>query len=586
MPQYREAASSTAATRARRAPRARLSTIVRRATSTPTSSRAGLARAARRDRRGGLGHSTSTRRRAWCASRRRRRTRSQRASSSERRRPRAAACDCRAPPRDGRPRCVSSRPRSRAQPAARGLAGLRLFAHGQGPARPTCGSSPSPAASSTWAPCTRPRVRFRARPSRPCCAVRSCATASSCPTGRGAGRRGAIGAARASRRRTSSASETPPASTRSRTPRSIAVGPSGRSPHRGAHHRGGPRVRRLRVPPLRGRPPPRHREPRARLDPAASPHDVYHTPRAFGLWLSLIMFDERMQRLYAARVSGSEVLADRKRELLRPTGLATSPAARAGARPRHGLRVDAKSRSRPTLESPHIGRSSARSNGGRRPRMAPLRPARTGMSRGRQTGPRRRTVQAHKRIDAMHSRKQRPPPSVSIGTITRRVRAIPLERKGTRLRRQPAARTEAATSSCNGSEYVSQTWPGSPALSRNPGVYGNDFRLGLPALRGGRLGRGGIGRAAGAGVDALLQLLADLEEGQALGLRRRRALPARGLQALVGAVLTDLEAAEAAGSRCALCRAVEGRLHRVEDDVDPAALPGPWASSAFHTKRR
>jgi len=28
------------------------------------------------------------------------------------------------------------------------------------------------------------------------------------------------------------------------------------------------------------------------------------------------MFDERMQQLYAARVSGSEVLADRKRALL------------------------------------------------------------------------------------------------------------------------------------------------------------------------------------------------------------------------------------------------------------------------------
>ena len=41
---------------------------------------------------------------------------------------------------------------------------------------------------------------------------------------------------------------------------------------------------------------------------------------AFGLWLSLIMFDERMQQLYAARVSGSEVLADRKGELLAALG--------------------------------------------------------------------------------------------------------------------------------------------------------------------------------------------------------------------------------------------------------------------------
>jgi geranylgeranyl reductase family protein len=47
---------------------------------------------------------------------------------------------------------------------------------------------------------------------------------------------------------------------------------------------------------------------------------MLYTPRAFGLWLSLIMFDERMQRLYAARVSGSEVLADRKRELLAALG--------------------------------------------------------------------------------------------------------------------------------------------------------------------------------------------------------------------------------------------------------------------------
>lgn len=47
---------------------------------------------------------------------------------------------------------------------------------------------------------------------------------------------------------------------------------------------------------------------------------MLYAPRAFGLWLSLIMFDERMQRLYAARVSGSEVLADRKRELLAALG--------------------------------------------------------------------------------------------------------------------------------------------------------------------------------------------------------------------------------------------------------------------------
>ncbi|HVU49893.1 MAG TPA: hypothetical protein VHL80_04355, partial [Polyangia bacterium] len=47
---------------------------------------------------------------------------------------------------------------------------------------------------------------------------------------------------------------------------------------------------------------------------------MLYAPRAFGLWLSLIMFDERMQALYAARVSGSEVLADRKGELLAALG--------------------------------------------------------------------------------------------------------------------------------------------------------------------------------------------------------------------------------------------------------------------------
>jgi geranylgeranyl reductase family protein len=43
---------------------------------------------------------------------------------------------------------------------------------------------------------------------------------------------------------------------------------------------------------------------------------LLYAPRTFAPWLSLIMFDERMQQLYAARVSGSEVLADRKRDLL------------------------------------------------------------------------------------------------------------------------------------------------------------------------------------------------------------------------------------------------------------------------------
>jgi menaquinone-9 beta-reductase len=43
---------------------------------------------------------------------------------------------------------------------------------------------------------------------------------------------------------------------------------------------------------------------------------MLYTPRGFRYWLSLILFDRRMQELYAARVSGSEVLADRKAALL------------------------------------------------------------------------------------------------------------------------------------------------------------------------------------------------------------------------------------------------------------------------------
>jgi flavin-dependent dehydrogenase len=47
---------------------------------------------------------------------------------------------------------------------------------------------------------------------------------------------------------------------------------------------------------------------------------MLYASRAFPLWLSLIMFDERVQQLYAARVSGSEVLADRKGALLAALG--------------------------------------------------------------------------------------------------------------------------------------------------------------------------------------------------------------------------------------------------------------------------
>ncbi len=43
---------------------------------------------------------------------------------------------------------------------------------------------------------------------------------------------------------------------------------------------------------------------------------LLYAPRSGKLWLSLILFDRQVQQLYAARVSGSEVLADRKRALL------------------------------------------------------------------------------------------------------------------------------------------------------------------------------------------------------------------------------------------------------------------------------
>jgi menaquinone-9 beta-reductase len=47
---------------------------------------------------------------------------------------------------------------------------------------------------------------------------------------------------------------------------------------------------------------------------------MLYTRGAFSLWLSLVMFDEQVQRLYAARVAGSEILADRKRALLAALG--------------------------------------------------------------------------------------------------------------------------------------------------------------------------------------------------------------------------------------------------------------------------
>jgi flavin-dependent dehydrogenase len=53
--------------------------------------------------------------------------------------------------------------------------------------------------------------------------------------------------------------------------------------------------------------------------------------RLSAFWLSLVMFDEGVRRLYAARVCGSEILADRKRELLAALG-------------RHALRAPARMR--------------------------------------------------------------------------------------------------------------------------------------------------------------------------------------------------------------------------------------------------
>jgi menaquinone-9 beta-reductase len=47
---------------------------------------------------------------------------------------------------------------------------------------------------------------------------------------------------------------------------------------------------------------------------------LLYARRGYRLWLSLMLFDRRVQALYAARVSGSEVLADRKRALLGALG--------------------------------------------------------------------------------------------------------------------------------------------------------------------------------------------------------------------------------------------------------------------------
>src|SRR5207244_1112107 len=71
-------------------------------------------------------------------------------------------------------------------------------------------------------------------------------------------------------------------------------------------------------------------------------------------------------------------------------------------------------------------------------------------------------------------------------------------------------------------------------------------------------------------VHALLELLADLEERQALGLHGDRRAGAR-VAALVGAVLPDLEAAKA--SDLDALAPTQRLLHRVEDHVDEELCP-------------
>ncbi|MES1209010.1 MAG: FAD-dependent oxidoreductase [Pseudomonadota bacterium] len=43
--------------------------------------------------------------------------------------------------------------------------------------------------------------------------------------------------------------------------------------------------------------------------------DLLYAPRGYRFWLSLVMFDQRMREMYAARVCGSDVLADRRAAL-------------------------------------------------------------------------------------------------------------------------------------------------------------------------------------------------------------------------------------------------------------------------------
>jgi hypothetical protein len=43
---------------------------------------------------------------------------------------------------------------------------------------------------------------------------------------------------------------------------------------------------------------------------------MLYRSRSWRRWLSLVLYDDKMLELYAARVSGSLILADHKRELL------------------------------------------------------------------------------------------------------------------------------------------------------------------------------------------------------------------------------------------------------------------------------
>ena len=66
-------------------------------------------------------------------------------------------------------------------------------------------------------------------------------------------------------------------------------------------------------------------------------------PARLSLWLPLILFDRRVQELYAARVSGSEVLADRKAALL----VALAAACAGGGRERLARLASARLKLRP-----------------------------------------------------------------------------------------------------------------------------------------------------------------------------------------------------------------------------------------------